>query len=158
MPPKARSSRGGGAAASRAKGGGGTPSSWTHEQAVTALNDAKLSGDAKGKCAKLNELAELVLLKDPGLLDEFAPALLEMRVDPNAAVRKTIAGFSERIAGEASRQIAPCASCATALLHDPTPAVVKAAVKASAAIFRDCLLYTSPSPRDATLSRMPSSA
>ena len=24
--------------------------------------------------------------------------------------------------------------------------------------FRDCLLYTSPSPRDATLSRMPSSA
>ena len=26
------------------------------------------------------------------------------------------------------------------------------------AIFKDCLLYTSPSPRDATLSRMPSSA
>ena len=25
-------------------------------------------------------------------------------------------------------------------------------------IFQDCLLYTSPSPRDATLSRMPSSA
>ena len=25
-------------------------------------------------------------------------------------------------------------------------------------LFRDCLLYTSPSPRDATLSRMPSSA
>ncbi len=142
MPPKARSSRGGGAAASRAKGGGGTPSSWTHEQAVTALNDAKLSGDAKGKCAKLNELAELVLLKDPGLLDEFAPALLEMRVDPNAAVRRTIAGFSERIAGEASRQIASCASCATALLHDPTPAVVKAAVKASAAIFREALVET----------------
>ena len=26
------------------------------------------------------------------------------------------------------------------------------------AIYQDCLLYTSPSPRDATLSRMPSSA
>ena len=26
------------------------------------------------------------------------------------------------------------------------------------AVFRNCLLYTSPSPRDATLSRMPSSA
>ena len=25
-------------------------------------------------------------------------------------------------------------------------------------LFKDCLLYTSPSPRDATLSRMPSSA
>ena len=25
-------------------------------------------------------------------------------------------------------------------------------------VYKDCLLYTSPSPRDATLSRMPSSA
>ena len=30
--------------------------------------------------------------------------------------------------------------------------------KSAAAKFTDCLLYTSPSPRDATLSRMPSSA
>ena len=29
---------------------------------------------------------------------------------------------------------------------------------ATRALARDCLLYTSPSPRDATLSRMPSSA
>ena len=28
----------------------------------------------------------------------------------------------------------------------------------SGALYRTCLLYTSPSPRDATLSRMPSSA
>ena len=28
----------------------------------------------------------------------------------------------------------------------------------TAAVYRNCLLYTSPSPRDATLSRMPSSA
>ena len=30
--------------------------------------------------------------------------------------------------------------------------------KLTGAFLRDCLLYTSPSPRDATLSRMPSSA
>ena len=35
--------------------------------------------------------------------------------------------------------------------HEKGVAVVKEVVK-------DCLLYTSPSPRDATLSRMPSSA
>ena len=52
-----------------------------------------------------------------------------------------------------------------------TPAVMKqvehrrakeaerqAALKEEAVAFRTCLLYTSPSPRDATLSRMPSSA
>ena len=31
-------------------------------------------------------------------------------------------------------------------------------VNGDQAVFNDCLLYTSPSPRDATLSRMPSSA
>ena len=31
-------------------------------------------------------------------------------------------------------------------------------IKVEATKFTDCLLYTSPSPRDATLSRMPSSA
>ena len=34
-----------------------------------------------------------------------------------------------------------------AIGHDP-----------ATSLFKDCLLYTSPSPRDATLSRMPSSA
>ena len=34
----------------------------------------------------------------------------------------------------------------------------KRAVKISASVLTTCLLYTSPSPRDATLSRMPSSA
>ena len=37
-------------------------------------------------------------------------------------------------------------------------ATERAALESSAGWFIDCLLYTSPSPRDATLSRMPSSA
>ena len=41
------------------------------------------------------------------------------------------------------------------LTHGP---VLLAPDSISAALYRDCLLYTSPSPRDATLSRMPSSA
>ena len=36
--------------------------------------------------------------------------------------------------------------------------VAKAAIAAGAAMINDCLLYTSPSPRDGLLSRMPSSA
>ena len=35
---------------------------------------------------------------------------------------------------------------------------IEKAVKKLGAVGRPCLLYTSPSPRDATLSRMPSSA
>ena len=37
-------------------------------------------------------------------------------------------------------------------------AVANSLAKVVVAVYADCLLYTSPSPRDATLSRMPSSA
>ena len=40
-------------------------------------------------------------------------------------------------------------------LYDVLPLIM---VLATIAMFLGCLLYTSPSPRDATLSRMPSSA
>ena len=38
------------------------------------------------------------------------------------------------------------------------PAVAEACIGYAISLSRNCLLYTSPSPRDATLSRMPSSA
>ena len=41
---------------------------------------------------------------------------------------------------------------------DETVARVISALKSGKRLLKDCLLYTSPSPRDATLSRMPSSA
>ena len=41
---------------------------------------------------------------------------------------------------------------------EQSPQLVLGLAKAMAARYRHCLLYTSPSPRDATLSRMPSSA
>ena len=41
----------------------------------------------------------------------------------------------------------------------PTEAKKRAAeIKKTAKAYKDCLLYTSPSPRDGLLSRMPSSA
>ena len=36
--------------------------------------------------------------------------------------------------------------------------IQKKGIKSPLQVYRACLLYTSPSPRDATLSRMPSSA
>ena len=41
---------------------------------------------------------------------------------------------------------------------DENPAVLENGVVRTPPGYKDCLLYTSPSPRDATLSRMPSSA
>ena len=47
---------------------------------------------------------------------------------------------------------------ATRSADDAELALADAALEASDILLISCLLYTSPSPRDATLSRMPSSA
>ena len=48
--------------------------------------------------------------------------------------------------------------CQRLLAHALIPALVLQAFQHGHGRIEDCLLYTSPSPRDATLSRMPSSA
>ena len=51
------------------------------------------------------------------------------------------------------------AQCTDARVNIVTPGLfAKASTAQDMAVLEDCLLYTSPSPRDATLSRMPSSA
>ena len=143
MPPKSRAK---GASGSGAKGAGSDPAtedSWARDQAVSTLNDAKLAGDATQKCAHLKTLAELVVHKDAGLLDEFLEPLLEMRVDTNAAVRKTIAGLCEQIASAHPARIAPCVEATGHLLSDDSAAVAKAAAKGATALFKQAFVYVS---------------
>ena len=143
MPPKSRAK---GASGSGAKGAGSNPAaedSWARDQAVSTLNDAKLAGDATQKCAHLKTLAELVVHKDAGLLDEFLEPLLEMRVDTNAAVRKTIAGLCEQIAVAHPARIAPCVEATRHLLGDDAAAVAKAAAKGATALYKQAFVYVS---------------
>ena len=143
MPPKSRAK---GASGSSAKGAGSNPAaedSWARDQAVSTLNDAKLAGDATQKCAHLKTLAELVVHKDAGLLDEFLEPLLEMRVDTNAAVRKTIAGLCEQIASAHPARIVPCVEATGHLLSDDSAAVAKAAAKGATALFKQAFVYVS---------------
>ena len=143
MPPKSRAK---GASGSSAKGAGSNPAaedSWARDQAVSTLNDAKLAGDATQKCAHLKTLAELVVHKDAGLLDEFLEPLLEMRVDTNKDVRKTIAGLCEQIAKEHPARIAPCVEATRHLLGDESAAVAKAAAKGATALYKQAFVYVS---------------
>ena len=65
-----------------------------------------------------------------------------------------------------SEQVVVTASVNNVAFGEPVPvgsiltieAKVSRAFKSSMEVFIDCLLYTSPSPRDRTRSRMPSSA
>ena len=130
-----RGSRG----SSRSRGGGGydhgggghhqqqqqqqQQQSWAHDQAVRLLNDAKLATDATAKVSLLKELQELVLRKDPTLLRVFLQPLLELQVDPNTSVRKTIATLCEQIGVNHPEYIAPCVAAIRTLLKDAVPMV-----------------------------------
>ena len=129
-----RGSRG----SSRSRGGGGydhgggghhqqqqqqQQQSWAHDQAVRLLNDAKLATDSTAKASLLKELQELVLRKDPTLLREFLQPLLELQVDPNSAVRKTIATLCEQIGVNHPEYITPCVGALCSMLKDSVPMV-----------------------------------
>ena len=73
---------------------------------------------------------------------EFAEAIGNVVV---IAIMATAAGIDWKIYGRKTRRRTP-------------PSIDTPQRRRRAAQRRTCLLYTSPSPRDATLSRMPSSA
>ena len=134
MPGASRS----GAASGSGQSGG--ESTWARDQAVELLNGAKLSTDAAAKSTHLKQLAELVIRKDPSLLGEFLEPLLELQVDPAAAVRKTLVSLCEEIATGNPQHLARCIATLRALLKDAAPAVVKQAAKASGPVFREALI------------------
>ena len=61
------------------------------EQAVSLLNSAKLKTDTNERIKDIKQLMELLLHRQPGLLPEFLPHLLEMQMERAAAIRKLTA-------------------------------------------------------------------
>ena len=87
-------------------------------------------------------------------------ATKSLRVAQLHALEAGVSGVQyEEVSVEDLAQRAPqsfdVVTCMEMLEHVPDPALV---VEACARLTKPCLLYTSPSPRDGLLSRMPSSA
>ena len=57
------------------------------ELAVSYLNDAKVVSDASTKTSKLKLLKEVLLHRDPSLLAEFVPHLMELQTERAAPIR-----------------------------------------------------------------------
>ena len=64
-----------------------TGASSLRELAVSYLNDAKIVGDASTKTSKLKLLKEVLLHRDPSLLTEFVPHLMELQTERPAPIR-----------------------------------------------------------------------
>ena len=80
---------------------------------------------------------------------------------PNSTLKSVEAparDFQEVLAGRADGNITSSTEANKLVIKYPQLAIVQDGEKNPAFLAMICLLYTSPSPRDATLSRMPSSA
>jgi hypothetical protein len=63
------------------------------EQAVKLLNEAKMQPDAPSKADLLKNVMEIVLHREPSLLPEFVPYLMELQSEPGSPVRKYLAEY-----------------------------------------------------------------
>ena len=86
-----------------------------------------------------------------GMHGNYAPNVLTNECDVLIAIGMR---FDDRVTGDVNRY----AKQARIIHFEIDPAEINKNIKVDIAVLGDCLLYTSPSPRDATLSRMPSSA
>ena len=91
-------------------------------------------------------------------LDELNKQIAEIKGVPVKDL--AVSGSSVEEVGEVRTLETPVESAVSQTAETPlTDEALATKLRADAdGMFKDCLLYTSPSPRDATLSRMPSSA
>ena len=104
-------------------------------------------------CAAVAQLINAVEALDDDTYDTLASFLLERLADREAGVRvQAVVALARLQSDEDGVDERTTRLLLHLLRHDASAEVRRAA------LFNICLLYTSPSPRDATLSRMPSSA
>lgn len=98
-------------------------------QAVEILNDARQSADPSEKLRLLGQLVELILRKNPTLLEEFAGYFFEFQIDTNSKIRKYVAlTIAEMVAGLPPNKMAECGQCLVRLLKDNAGQVAKHAL------------------------------
>ncbi|KAL4443945.1 hypothetical protein ABPG75_011682 [Micractinium tetrahymenae] len=110
----------------------------TYDQAVEVLNAAKLVADGQQRVDHLRSLLELVVRKEPALLPEFLPEVLEMQVDPAQAVRRFLPELIDGAvaANPCPAVLTPALACLSGLLGDSAAATVRRALQSAYPAFR----------------------
>ncbi|XP_011496365.1 PREDICTED: symplekin [Ceratosolen solmsi marchali] len=116
------------------------------DMVVEWLNEASICGNEAVKVQNLCKTQEILLNKEPLLLNMYLDEMLQFAIDRNAEVRKTIAGFIEDL-GEKKPEVIPrIILVLIRLITDPTPVVAKRALRASGRILRATLKWAASAP------------
>ncbi|XP_024535629.1 symplekin isoform X2 [Selaginella moellendorffii] len=110
------------------------------ERAVALLHDAQLHPDAAAKLDSLRELRELALHREPRLLPELLPVLLELRNDRASAIRNFLVEIIEEV-GLRQVEYVPVMMPVLLTLLRGEPAFARRAITAGTNLFRHTLEY-----------------
>ncbi|KAJ8684463.1 hypothetical protein QAD02_020255 [Eretmocerus hayati] len=108
---------------------------------VEWLNEASISNSETVKVQNLSKVQEILLNKEPLLLNTYLDEVLQFAVDRNAEVRKAIAGFIEDVGDKMPDVIPRIILVLLRLVTDTAPVVVKRALRASGKVLKATLKW-----------------
>lgn len=109
------------------------------EEAVRLLNTYKYNVDTASKMDPLRQLKEILLHREPSLLQEFVPYLLELQGERSSPIRKFLAEMIEELGLKHLEYLPDMVPVLIAFLKDDTPAVARQAVSTGTNLFRNTL-------------------
>lgn len=108
-------------------------------RAEIILNSIKSSGDALFKIERLRQLKDVILVRDPSLLPEFVPYIVDLQDEEASPVRKFIAEVIGQIGLKNVELLPDMVPTLISYLQDETPAVVRQAITTGTNLFRTVL-------------------
>lgn len=123
------------------EGEGGTRSS--HQKVVDLINEASILGDGSAKIDLLRQVQEIIIHKEPNLLDNFLDEMLAFQSDRIGDVRKFVVGFIEEACKKDSEILPKVLPNLQMLLTDSTPQVQKRVIQAFIQVYRVVLSWIS---------------
>ncbi|XP_015610116.1 symplekin [Cephus cinctus] len=108
---------------------------------VEWLNEASLGSNDTVKVSNLLKVQEILIHKEPQLLNLYLDEALQFSLDRNSEVRKTVAGFIEEAGAKQPEVIPRMVQTLSRLVSDDAPLVAKRALRASGRILRSTLKW-----------------
>uniref|UniRef100_G1QPK8 Symplekin scaffold protein n=1 Tax=Nomascus leucogenys TaxID=61853 RepID=G1QPK8_NOMLE len=122
----------------------------TSERVVDLLNQAALITN-DSKITVLKQVQELIINKDPTLLDNFLDEIIAFQADKSIEVRKFVIGFIEEACKRDIELLLKLIANLNMLLRDENVNVVKKAILTMTQLYKVALQVRAPSPPKAIL-------
>lgn len=116
-----------------------------YDKVVDLLNQASLMPKDAEKVNHLKQVQELIINKDPNLLDNFFDEMIAFQSDRSVDVRKFVVGFMEEACKKDPELLAKTMPCMQHLLNDENVNVQKKVILCLSGVYKTLLLWLAKS-------------